>query len=54
MFTEVQAVYKTAWEDLNRCLAKFNESLRDANLLIGIGNASLNYLITVRHQHDSA
>lgn len=36
VFREVQGVYKAAGIDLKARLVKFNESLQDADLLIGI------------------
>jgi hypothetical protein len=41
VFTNVQDVYKTAGEDWKKSLTKFNQSLQDSNLLIGIGGTSL-------------
>jgi hypothetical protein len=37
LFTEIQKVYEGSKGKLERNLAKFNDSLLDANLLIGIG-----------------
>ena len=41
VFTEVQGLYQDAGEDLRRNLNKFNNSLEDVNLLIGIGSTSI-------------
>jgi hypothetical protein len=37
LFSEIQKVYEGSKGNLERNLAKFNDSLLDANLLIGIG-----------------